>query len=161
MELIPEKIVDGDSEKGNFVVDGAKLDTELENIVVFVLEIGDKVGIFSWIDAEDSRFSVDVSRLDDHSGNVFVPVLITDSELEFIPENIVDGESVEGNFVVNGAKLDTKLENSVVSVLKIGDEVEMFSWIDAEESNFAVDESGIDDKIRECFCTCGRRGINC
>ena len=122
LELIPEKIVDDDSEEGNFVENGDKLDTELEYIVVFVLEISDKMEIISWIEAEESNFVADKSRLDDTPGNTFVPIL----ELELITEKIVDRESEEGNSVVDGAELDTELENIVVFVLEISDKIEIF-----------------------------------
>ena len=72
LELIPEEIVDVESEKDIFVVDGAQLEAELEKIVVFMSETDDDVRIFSGIDAEESSFVGNVSRLDDKSGDVFV-----------------------------------------------------------------------------------------
>ena len=127
LELIPEEIVDVESEKDNFVVDGAQLEAELEKIVVFVSETGDDVRIFSGIDAEESSF-VDGSRLDDKSGDVFVPEVETDDELELIPERIVDVEPERGNFVVDGAELDAELENCIVFVLETGDNVDSDFW---------------------------------
>ena len=153
LELIPERIVDRESERGNFVVDGAKLDVELENWMVFVLETGDKVEVISGIDAEESSFVVDVSRLDDKSGDVFVSEVETDDELELIPERIVDRESERSNFVVDGAKLDVELENWMVFVfvLETGDNVDMISGNDAGESSFVVNVSRLDDKSGDVF----------
>ena len=52
--------------------------------MVFVLETGDEVEIFFWINAEESSFVVDASSFDVNSGDVFVPELKTDFELEIV-----------------------------------------------------------------------------
>ena len=142
------KIVDRESEEGNFVVDGAKLDTELENIVVSVLETSDEVEIFSWIDTEENSFVFDVSTPDDQSGNVSSLVIETDKELEFFPEKIVP-MSERGNFVVNGTKCNAEVENIVIFVLDSGNRVGLLSGISVEEGSIVVDGSRLDGISRK------------
>ena len=67
-----------------------------------------KLEVISGIDAEESSFVVDVSRIDDKSGDVFIPGEETGKEWELIPEEIVDGELEKGHFVVDGAELECR-----------------------------------------------------
>ena len=104
----------------NSNLDWSKLEASLVVALIVGLETGDRVEVISGIDAEESRFVVDVSRIDDKSGDVFIP----------------EEESEKGNFVVDRAELIAELEKGTVFVLKTGDKVEVISMVFAEENKF-------------------------
>ena len=107
LEFFPKKIVDGEPEKGNFVVDGTKRDAEVENIVVFVLDSGNRLGLLSRIGVEENSIVADGSRLDGISRKK------TCGLTEYDSENFAEDWTKGGTDAVEGTTLDPSMENSV------------------------------------------------